>query len=126
MHNFKELKVWQESMGFAKVIFVITQPFPNEEKFGLVTQMRRCAVSIPSNIAEGSGRSSDKEFSHFLDIALGSSYELETQILLSFDFGFITHENLQNLLVTISTIQRMLNGLREKIRSKLNNTVTIK
>ncbi len=78
-HNFKELKLWKDSMAFAKEIFTVTQSFPSEEKFGMISQMRRCAVSIPSNIAEGSGRTSNREFSRFLDISLGSAYEIETQ-----------------------------------------------
>jgi four helix bundle protein len=89
MHNFKELKVWQEAMSLAKDVFVITRNFPSEEKFGLTSQINRCSVSVPSNIAEGAGRQSDKEFNQFLNIALGSSYELETQLLLSNDFNYI-------------------------------------
>ena len=89
MHNFKELKVWQEAMSLAKDVFVITRNFPSEEKFGLTSQINRCSVSLPSNIAEGAGRQSDKEFNQFLNIALGSSYELETQLLLSNDFNYI-------------------------------------
>ena len=78
-HNFKQLKIWQLGMNIAKAIYEISAKFPSEEKFGLISQIRRCAVSIPSNIAEGSGRGSDKELKHFLEIALGSVYELETQ-----------------------------------------------
>ena len=79
-HNFKKLKIWQMGLQIAKDIFDSTATFPNEEKFGLTSQMNRCAVSIPSNIAEGSSRT-NKSFSHFIDISLGSSFELQTQIL---------------------------------------------
>lgn len=81
-HNFKKLKIWQMGMELAKIIFEVTYTFPSQEKFGLISQMNRCAVSIPSNISEGSSRT-NKSFSHFLDIALGSSFELQTQVLLS-------------------------------------------
>lgn len=121
MHNFKELKVWKESMMLAKKIMEATLLFPGEEKFGLVAQMRRCAVSVCSNIAEGAGRSSQKEFVRFLDIATGLSYELETQTLLSLDFGYLTEESANDLILTISTVQRMLHGLRKKITSESDN-----
>ncbi|MGY3215317.1 four helix bundle protein [Mucilaginibacter sp. HD30] len=92
MHNFKELKVWKAGMEVAKAIFVMTRTFPSEEKFGLISQMTRCVVSIPSNIAEGCGRKSTKEFYQFLNIAQGSSFELETQTLIALDFNYITAE----------------------------------
>jgi four helix bundle protein len=78
MHNFKELKVWQESMSLAKDIHQITREFPSVEKFGLVSQMMRASISIPSNIAEGAGRQTGREFNQFLNISLASSFELET------------------------------------------------
>lgn len=92
MHNFKELKIWQQSKDFVKVVYGITKNFPNEELFGLVSQMNRAAISIPSNIAEGAGRDSDRDFARFLKIALSSTYELETQIIISADLGFITDQ----------------------------------
>jgi len=82
MHNFKDLKVWQKSMDLAIDIYKATSLFPRDEKFGLVSQIKRCSVSIPSNIAEGSGRGSDKEFNHFLNISQGSAFELETQLII--------------------------------------------
>lgn len=114
MHNFKELKVWNEAMKLAKMIYKTTRLFPIEEKFGLVSQMRRCSVSIPSNIAEGCGRNSNKEFGHFLDISVGLSFELETQILLATDFEYIGIEQSNEILACVSNVQRMLNGLRNK------------
>ncbi len=94
MHNFKELKIWQNSRKFCKPVYQITKQFPDAEKFGLTNQIRRAAVSIPSNIAEGSGRGSDKEFSKFINYSLGSSYELETQLLIASDLEFINESDL--------------------------------
>jgi len=115
MHNFKELKVWQEAMGLAKNVFVCTKSFPPEEKFGLVSQMNRCAVSIPSNIAEGAGRGTPKEFNQFLNIALGSAFELETQLLLSNDFNYITKEETLLLTEKACKVQKMLSGLKRSV-----------
>lgn len=90
-HNFKKLKIWQMGMELAKNIFEVTSTFPSSEKFGLTSQMNRCAVSMPSNIAEGSSRT-NKSFSHFIDIALGSSFEIQTQLLLSNSQNYISDE----------------------------------
>jgi len=83
VHNFKELKIWQKSMELSESVYQLTSNFPNTEKYGLITQMQRSAVSIPSNIAEGSGRGTNDSFKYFLSVALGSAFELETQLLLS-------------------------------------------
>ena len=83
MHQYKELKLWQKSIDMVTRIYALTRDFPQNEKFGLVSQINRSAVSIPSNIAEGAGRNSDKEFVYFLAIAHGSSFELETQLIIS-------------------------------------------
>lgn len=90
-HNFKKLKIWQMSMELAKMIFELTSNFPSSEKYGLISQMNRCSVSIPSNIAEGSSRT-NKSFSHFLDISLGSSFELQTQLLIANANSFISDD----------------------------------
>ena len=89
MHNYKKLDVWKESVNLVTEIYLLTDNFPDKEKFGLVSQINRCAVSIPSNIAEGAGRSSKKEFSLFLGYALGSSFELETQLIISNNLNLI-------------------------------------
>lgn len=81
-HNFRELKIWQDAISLVKEIYSLTNDLPSDERFGLVSQLNRCSISIPSNIAEGSGRTSEKEFIHFLRIAISSSYELETQLIL--------------------------------------------
>ena len=107
MNNFKELNIWKDAMQMAKDIFVLTKQFPADEKFGLISQINRSVVSIPSNIAEGCGRSSKKEFRHFLAVALGSSYELETQLILAQSFGYINEEKLKELQTEINKNQKM-------------------
>jgi four helix bundle protein len=115
MHNFKELKVWQEAMLLAKEIYTITKFFPVEEKYGLTSQINRSTISIPSNIAEGAGRSSNIDFNQFLNVALGSAFELETQLLLSNEFNFITKEQTQLLTEKVCKVQKMINGLKTSI-----------
>ena len=115
MHNFKELKVWKAGIELSKVIFEITRDFPSIEKFGLVSQMTRAAVSIPSNIAEGCGRKSNKELYQFLSIALGSSFELETQAIIAKEFNYISKEKLEQISIQIIEIQKMLSGLQKSI-----------
>ncbi|HEY1010319.1 MAG: four helix bundle protein [Daejeonella sp.] len=108
MHNFRKLAVWENAMVLAKDVYSITSTYPKEEKYGLVSQINRCCVSVPSNIAEGSSRSSSKEFSHFIKISLGSLFELETQLILSKDFGIISDETLGTLTPKVVSLQKML------------------
>ncbi|WP_325635746.1 four helix bundle protein [Parapedobacter sp.] len=108
MHNFRQLAIWKESMKLAKEIYTVTTEFPDSEKYGIISQMRRCSVSIPSNIAEGSSRNSNKEFSYFLRIALGSSFELDTQLMLAGDLGFISLNNQTQLSEQIVLIQKKI------------------
>jgi four helix bundle protein len=110
MHNLKKLNIWVNAMSLVKDIYLLTSNFPKEEKFGLISQINRCSISIPSNIAEGSSRSSNKEFSHFIKIALGSLFELETQIILSSDFKMINDPDSIIILDKITTLQKMING----------------
>jgi four helix bundle protein len=110
MHNFKKLSIWVNAMSLVKDVYLLTSNFPKEEKFGLISQINRCSISIPSNIAEGSSRSSNKEFSHFIKIALGSLFELETQIILSSDFKMINDQDSKLILDKITTLQKMING----------------
>jgi len=98
MHRFKYLEIWKKSRLFCSSVYEILSKFPESEKFGLTNQLRRASVSIASNIAEGSSRNSNKDFSRFLQITLGSAYEIETQLLIAFDLGFIEKEELDNLL----------------------------
>jgi four helix bundle protein len=108
MHNFKELKIWQKGRKFVKDIYILTRKFPKEELIVLTTQMRRAAISIPSNIAEGAGRGTDKDFSRFIDIATGSSFELESLIYVGFDLEYYSEEELDIYLEKIQEIQKML------------------
>jgi len=108
MHNFRQLVSWKESMKLAKEIYTVTAEFPDSEKYGIISQMRRCSVSIPSNVAEGSSRNSNKEFSYFLRVALGSSFELETQLVLAGDLGFISLTNQTELSKQIVLIQKKI------------------
>ena len=110
MQNFKELHIWQESMELVKEIYIITSAYPEAEKFGLVQQMRRAAVSIPSNIAEGAGRNSLLEFKRFLTISISSSNELETQLGISEMMDFIEEDVSKEL-------QHKINILRKRVYS---------
>jgi len=118
MHNFKELKVWQISRQLVKEVYELTTLFPSEEKYGLISQIRRCVVSMPANISEGSGRNTDKDFAHFLNISLGSAYELETLLTLSLDLKLISEEQLEPIQFKISEIQKMTFGLIKTLRQE--------
>ena len=117
MHNFKELKVWKAGIEISKIIFQLCKTLPSEEKYGLISQMIRSAISIPSNIAEGCGRKSNKELHHFLSIALGSSFELETQLIIAKEFDYISQEKLEETCSLITEIQKMLNGLQKSVNA---------
>jgi len=119
MNNFKKLIVWQRAREFVKDIYILTKKFPNDEQFGLTSQIRRAVISIVSNIAEGSGRGSNKDFAHFLDIAQGSAYELETQIILAFDLDYISKEEFTLSSNKINEIQKMIHKLAESFRHKI-------
>jgi four helix bundle protein len=114
-HNFKELKIWQKSRILAKNVFILTKKFPKDERFEMVSQIRKSVISIVSNIAEGSGRNSDKEFRRFLDIALSSAYELETQIIISFDLEYINKGEFSTLSADIQEVQKMIYGFRRSL-----------
>jgi len=115
MHNFKQLAIWKRPMQLAQEVYRITSDFPEEEKFGLISQMRRSAVSIISNIAEGAGRNTDKSFSNFLAISLGSQYELETQLLLSANMNFVFREMADDVLEELNELQKMTSALGLKL-----------
>lgn len=112
MNNFRELLVWQKSVDLAVRIYDVTNNFPVSEKFNLVSQMQRCGTSIPSNIAEGAGRSSAAYFKQFLMIALGSAYELETQLVISKKLNYLNDEMYNQLVKDITEVQRMIYGLQ--------------
>ena len=107
MHRFKDLEIWKKSRLFCSEIYTVTANFPDSEKFGITNQLRRASVSIPSNIAEGSSRNSTKDFSRFLEIAIGSAYEIETQLLISADLGFLKEDKLEILIIRLDEIIKM-------------------
>jgi four helix bundle protein len=115
MHNFKDLKVWQKSVELAVKIYKVTLEFPNEEKYGMTSQMRRAGVSIPSNIAEGSAKSSKKSFSNSLETSLGESFELETQIEISKRVGLMAEDLSKEVTNDIIEIQKMIMGLKTSL-----------
>jgi four helix bundle protein len=111
----KDLDAWKEAMALAKGIYELTKDFPKEETYGLVSQIRRAAVSIPSNLAEGAARNSDKEFVQYLCVSLGSLAELETQLLLSRDFGYPQSEDINE---RVERVRKLLLGLIKYLRGK--------
>lgn len=115
MHNFKKLDIWVKSMNLVTEIYPITNAFPTNERFGLTSQMQRSAISIPSNIAEGSAKSSNKDFSRFLEMSIGSSFELETQIILATNLKYLDSENSTTIQNKISEIQKMIIGFKNKL-----------
>lgn len=116
MHRFKDLEIWKKSRQLCKSVYEVTGHFPDSEKFALTNQLRRASVSIPSNIAEGASRKSNKDFSRFLEIAIGSCYEMETQLLISNDLGFLDDHSLEKLLTSLNSIVKMIS----KFKSSLN------
>ena len=116
MHHFKQLSVWEKAMNMAQGVHGLCQQLPDSERYGLISQMRRAAVSVPSNIAEGAGRGSNADFRRFLSIALGSAFELETQLLLTGRFGYCSADQIDAMLSHLSELQRMIHGLRNSLR----------
>jgi len=107
MHNLKELKIWQKAIDLAVDVYKATASYPTDERFGLTSQIRRASVSISSNIAEGAGRNSKKEFCNFLGIANGSAYELQTQLVISNKLNLLQDDLLNDLLKQIEELQKM-------------------
>lgn len=118
MKTHKDLKVWQDSITLVTEIYSITKSFPKEEMYGLTNQIRRAAVSVPSNISEGAARQTNKEFIQFLYIALGSNSELETQLLIAYNLKFISNNDYKNCNQQVDEIGKMLNGLISYRKSK--------
>ncbi len=116
MIDFTKYDICKDSLQLVKEIYQFSSSLPREEKFGLVSQMCRAAISIPSNIAEGTSRNSDIEFKRFLEIAIGSSFELETHLLLCVEIGFTEKETSETLIIEINKIQKQLNNLILKIK----------
>jgi four helix bundle protein len=124
MHNFKELKIWQKSRVLTKDVYLLTKYFPKKEDFELSSQLRRSAISIVSNIAEGSGRESNREFRRVLNISISSGFELETQIILAYDLGYINEDGYGKISEQIIEVQKMIFGFRKSL-SSLDKTLKI-
>jgi len=119
INSYRDLKVWQAAIVLAVEVYHLTQKFPKQETYGLSSQIQRAAVSIASNIAEGHARDSTKEFLQFLSIALGSLYELETQLILAERLSYLESEELKLVLSKTDEISRMIRGLQRSLRAKL-------
>ena len=117
MNKLEDIVVWQKSMDLVEYIYNVDSNFPESEKFGLSSQIKRCSVSIPSNIAEDAGRNSKKEFAHFLSIAAGSSYELFTQIAIASRVGIIKKNIFEQISQQIIEIQKMIYGFQKSLHS---------
>ena len=120
VQDFKDLVVWQKAKELAIEIYRITTDFPRSEQFGLISQIRRAVVSIPSNIAEGYARQHTREFMQFLFVALSSAAELETQLIISKGLGYTKAESFDKVIDRLKEIQRMLNGLINSLRAKVS------
>ncbi len=118
MRDFRTLNIWQDGMILVKQVYQIVDLLPKDEKFGLKSQMCRAAVSIPSNIAEGCSRNSQKDFYRFLEIALGSAYELETQFLILEDINVLKIEDYKSFFFLLKKLQKQINSLMQKIKTK--------
>ncbi|WP_017731034.1 four helix bundle protein [Nafulsella turpanensis] len=122
--QYTDLDVWQVARKLVKEVYVQSRAFPKEEAFGLTSQIRRAAISVPSNIAEGCGRSSSKESVHFYFIARGSLYELETQLFLALDMGFLSHEAFESLIQQAERCKKLLNGFIRYFKAKYEQPST--
>jgi four helix bundle protein len=123
LKNYRELKVWQKSYKLCLDIYKVTKNFPQEEKYGLSSQMTRAIVSVPSNIAEGYGRKTTPEYIHSQYVAYGSNCELDTQLSLAGDLGYINRENLKGLQAKVGEVERMLKALIRSLENKLLESV---
>src|SRR5574338_386289 len=115
IRSYKDLEVWKHSRKLVKAIYQVTKTFPREERYEIVSQMRRAVISIPSNIAEGHARLGRKDFANFISIAIGSSAELETQVILCQDLEYLGEDKTQELLALIDRIQKMLHRLYQSV-----------
>lgn len=125
METHRDLRVWQQSIDFVSSIYLMTRSLPKEELFGLVSQMRRTAVSVPSNIAEGYARGTDKEKIHFLRISSGSMSELETQLTLCLKLGYISQEEYNTTSEKLVSVWKQLNALISVIKKRINSQESV-
>jgi four helix bundle protein len=121
MFNFEKLEVWQKAIDFADLIYSETRAFPSDERFGLTNQLRRAAVSISSNIAEGSSRSSKSDFARFVEIATGSVFEVISQAFIAHRQSFLSEDQFRKIYTDAEELSRMLSGLRKSLLSTLNS-----
>lgn len=119
MHNYKNLDIWKLSIEICRITYQIVSKYPKDEKFGLISQIKRSVVSISSNIAEGSSRNSDKEFIRYLDIALGSLFELETQIIISKEVNLLSNEDFIILVEKLNIIQKKIYTFKKKLSTSM-------
>ncbi|MCF6279686.1 MAG: four helix bundle protein [Flavobacteriaceae bacterium] len=119
MRNFRKLDVWNDARKLVKEIYLITKQLPETEKYGLVSQINRCVVSIPANIAEGSAKDSQKDFARFLQISLGSAFELETHIILCGDLDFLKDTDTLPIIEKIQVLQKRISSLIKYTKTKL-------
>lgn len=119
MHVLKDLKVWNKAMEITEKVYRLSANFPREERYGLTSQIRRCAVSVPSNIAEGAGRNTNGEFKNFRSIANGSAYELFTQLILSYKLKLVPKEDVESILKEIIEVQTMNYALIKSLNKQL-------
>ncbi|MBR9756532.1 MAG: four helix bundle protein [Algicola sp.] len=115
MHKVEDLKIWKKSIKLTKTVYLLTSELPSDEKYGLNSQIKRSAISIPSNIAEGAGRNSNKEFKYFLSVANGSAYELQTQLILSTELNLIAKEKVNPVIELCIEIQKMSYSFQQKL-----------
>ena len=115
MHNYKKLNVWVSSISLVKNIYKLTRKFPKDEMFVLTQQLRRAAISIPSNIAEGAGRNSNAQFKNFLQISIGSCYEAKTQLIISKELEYISEEELETISKELDSIMKMNHNLQKTL-----------
>lgn len=118
MHQFEELKIWHKAMDITEDVYRLSALFPKEEKYGLTSQIRRSAVSVPSNIAEGAGRNTDGEFNNLLGIASGSSNELYTQLILSYRLKLVEVNQVKPILTNVREVQKMNYALMKSLKKK--------
>lgn len=116
-HNFRELKIWKEGISIVSSTYKLVKTFPEIERFNLASQLIRCAVSIPSNIAEGTSKGTDKHFNKFLEDSLGSAFEWETQLIVAYNEKYVNKEKFDELLNNIQYIQKMISRFQESLKS---------
>jgi len=121
IQSYRQLVVWQKAMSLVKEVYQLTKDFPKEETYGLTGQIRRAAVSIPSNIAEGQGRDSTKEFLHHLSIAYGSLMEVETQLLIAESLNYLDENETKSILNKTAETGRLINGLSRSLKQKTDH-----